>query len=98
MKKIPPIHPGEILSEEFLIPFGITATFLAKEIKVTPIRISQIINAKRSITVDTALRLSFFFGNSPEFWLGLQNHYDIEIAKDKIKKVNFNIKPIQKVA
>ena len=98
MKKIPPIHPGEILSEEFLIPYGITAAVLAREFKVTPIRISQIIKGKLSITVDTALRLSFFFGNSPEFWLGLQTHFDIETAKDKMKKVNFNIRPLKKVA
>ncbi len=98
MKKIPPIHPGEILKEEFLIPYGITAAVLAREIKVTPIRISQILKGKRSITVDTALRLSLFFGNSPEFWLRLQTHFDIETAKDKMKKMNFNIRPLKKVA
>ncbi len=98
MKKIPPIHPGEILREEFLTPYGITAAILAREIKVTPIRISQILKGKRSITVDTAFRLSIYFGNSPEFWLGLQTHFDIETAKDKLRKGNFNIRPLKKVA
>lgn len=98
MKKIPPIHPGEILRDEFLIPFGITAAVLAKKIKVTPIRISQILKGKRSITVDTALRLSIFFGNSPEFWLGLQTHFDIQTAKDNTKKLKLNILPLKQVA
>ena len=78
MDKLPNIHPGEILKEEFLKPFGITAYKLAKEINIPQTRISQIIRGNRRITADTALRLSAFFGNSPQFWLGLQDDFDLE--------------------
>ena len=78
MERLKNIHPGEVLSEEFLIPMKITAYRLAKEIDIPQTRISQIIKGKRRITADTALRLSSFFGNSPLFWLGLQDNYDIE--------------------
>ena len=83
-KKIPIIHPGEILQEEFLIPMKISAYRLAKEIHIDQTRISEIIKGKRGITVDTALRLSKFFGNSVEFWLNLQTQYEIEKNKDKM--------------
>ena len=72
------IHPGEILQEEFLTPFGISAYRLAKEISIPQTRISEILKFNRRITADTALRLSMYFGNSPKFWLGLQNDYDLE--------------------
>ncbi len=78
MKKIPNIHPGEILDEEFLKPLEITAYRIAKETKISQTRISEIIKGKRRITADTALRFSKFFGNSPQFWLGLQNDFDLE--------------------
>lgn len=78
MKKLRNIHPGEILSEEFLIPMGISAYKLAKEISIPQTRISEIVKGNRRITADTALRLSKFFGNSAKFWLGLQDDYDIE--------------------
>jgi len=78
MKKLLNIHPGEILSEEFLLPMEITAYRLSKEIGIPQTRISQIIKGKRRITADTALRLSAFFGNSARFWLGLQDDYDLE--------------------
>jgi addiction module HigA family antidote len=78
MKKLKNIHPGEILSEEFLIPLKITAYRLSKEISIPQTRISEIIKANRRITADTALRLSRFFGNSAKFWLGLQDDFDIE--------------------
>jgi addiction module HigA family antidote len=84
MRKTANIHPGEILNEEFLIPMNITAYRLAKETKISQTRISQIIKSQRSITVDTALRLAKFFGNSPEFWINLQNHYDLEESKQAI--------------
>ncbi len=77
MKKIPNITPGEILEEEFLKPFNISAYRLSKETHIPATRISQILKGRRKITVDTALRLSRFFGNSAEFWLGLQNEYDL---------------------
>lgn len=81
MNKIPNIHPGEILLEEFLKPMNITAYRLAKETKIDQTRISEIIKGKRSITIDTALRFSKFFGNSPEFWINIQVHYDMEEKK-----------------
>ena len=79
MKRLKNIHPGEILSEEFLIPLEISAYRLSKEIAIPQTRISEIINGNRRITADTALRLAKFFGNSAKFWLGLQNDFDIEI-------------------
>ena len=84
MDKLRNIHPGEILQEEFLEPFDITAYRLAKEIKIPQTRISQILQGRRRITADTALRLSEFFGNSAQFWLGLQNDYDLEEERIKI--------------
>ena len=85
-KKIKPIHPGEILLEEFLKPLGISQYRLAKDINVPPRRINEIIHGKRSISVDTALRLSRYFSLSERFWLNLQIRYDIEIQKDKLEK------------
>ena len=89
-KKIPPIHPGEILLEEFLKPMEIRQNRLGKELGVSPRRINEIVHGKRSVTADTALRLSIFFGNSASFWLGLQMDYDHDVATDtsldKIKK------------
>ncbi|MCG9479087.1 MAG: HigA family addiction module antidote protein [Actinomycetia bacterium] len=84
MKRLRNIHPGEILKEEFLEPLNISAYRLAKETSLDQTRISEIIHQKRRITADTALRLAKFFGNTPQFWLGLQNDYDIE--EEKIHK------------
>lgn len=84
MDRLPNIHPGEILQEEFLDPFGITAYKLAKELHIPQTRVSQILQGRRRITADTALRLSWFFGNSAQFWLGLQDDYDLEEEKQKI--------------
>ena len=81
--KLPNIHPGEILSEEFLKPMGISAYRLAKAVRIPQTRISDIIHGKRRITADTALRFAAFFGTSTRFWLGLQNAYDVE---EEIKK------------
>ena len=78
MAKLKNIHPGEILSEEFLVPFNITAYKLAKDIEIPQTRISEIIKGNRRITADTALRLSKYFGNTAKFWLGLQDDFDIE--------------------
>src|SRR6056297_1156619 len=86
MERLPNIHPGEILKEEFLNPFGISAYKLSKEIKIPQTRISQIIKGNRRITADTALRLSEFFGNSPQFWLGIQDDYDLEKERIKIEE------------
>ncbi len=84
MDRLRNIHPGEILQEEFLDPFDITAYRLAKEIKIPQTRISQILQGRRRITADTALRLSEFFGNSAQFWLGLQDDYDLEEERIRI--------------
>ncbi|MGD9079209.1 MAG: HigA family addiction module antitoxin [Desulfobacterales bacterium] len=83
-KKLPPIHPGEILMEEFLKPMGISQYRLAKDITVPPRRINEIVHGKRAITADTALRLGRFFGMSPHFWLNLQTRYDLEITEDSL--------------
>jgi addiction module HigA family antidote len=85
-KKTPPIHPGEILLEEFLEPMGISQYRLAKDINVPARRINEIVHGKRSITADTALRLSRFFGSSERFWLNLQVRYDLEVEKDRLGK------------
>ncbi|WP_039948782.1 HigA family addiction module antitoxin [Leptospira fainei] len=84
MKKIPNVHPGEILHEEFLLPMNITAYRLAKETKLNPTRISEIIHGKRGISADTALRFSKFFGNSVEFWMGIQDEYEIREERERI--------------
>lgn len=86
MEKLANIHPGEILNYEFLKPFEITAYRLSKDLKIPQTRIVEIIKGNRRITADTALRLSKYFGNSPKFWLGIQNDYDIEEEKENKKK------------
>lgn len=92
MEKLPNIHPGEILNEEFLIPLNITAYRLAKKTNIPQTRISEIIKGKRRINADTALRFSIFFGNSAKFWLGLQDDYDIENELNEKPKEFENIK------
>ena len=83
---LPPIHPGEILIEEFLKPMGISQYRLAKDISVPPRRINEIIHGKRAITPDTALRLSKYFGLSERFWINLQARYDLEVEKDRLQE------------
>lgn len=87
MKKIRPVHPGEILFEEFLRPMGVSQNQLGRNLGVSPRRINEIIHGKRSITADTALRLGAYFGNSPSFWLGLQMDYDLESAEDELSEL-----------
>jgi addiction module HigA family antidote len=93
MKKLKNIHPGDVLSEEFLKPLRISAYRLCMDIGVPQTRISEILKGNRSITADTALRLSKYFGNSPSFWLGLQNDYDIE---EELNKKGKHIQLIKK--
>jgi addiction module HigA family antidote len=81
MRDYPPIHPGEILLEEFMKPLSISQYRLAKDIGVPPMRISKIVRGERGISADTALRLSRYFGNSVEFWTGIQTHYEVEKAR-----------------
>jgi len=86
MDRLPPIHPGEVLLEDFMKPLGLSQYRLAKDIGVPPLRISQIVNAKRSITPDTAMRLAYYFGTSAVVWLRLQVRYDLEVAEQEISE------------
>ncbi|MCB0207906.1 MAG: HigA family addiction module antidote protein [Anaerolineae bacterium] len=83
-QKLPPIHPGEILLEEFMKPMGLSQYRVAKDIHVSPRRINEIVHGKRNISADTALRLSRYFGLSERFWMNLQSRYDLEIEKDRL--------------
>ena len=91
-KELSPIHPGEVLLEDFLKPLGLSQYRLAKDIGVKPIRISEIVNGKRSITVDTAMRFARYFGTSADVWLGLQLDYDLESAKDQEERIKQEVK------
>ncbi|MFD3407413.1 HigA family addiction module antitoxin [Aquirufa sp. HETE-83D] len=90
MENLKNIHPGEVLLEEFLVPMGISAYRLAKEINIPQTRISEIVKGRRRVTADTALRLSLFFGNSVKFWMGLQDDFDIE-EELRLKKNEFDL-------
>lgn len=85
-EKMPPVHPGEILLEEFMKPLGLTQYRLAKGMNVYPRKINEIVQGKRAITADTALRLAHFFGTSAEVWMNLQAHYDLEVARDELEE------------
>ena len=93
MKELSNIHPGEVLNEEFLKPLGLSAYRLSKDLNIPQTRISEIIKGNRRITADTSLRLSKYFGNSPKFWLGLQNDFDLE---DEINKKEAEFSEITK--
>lgn len=86
LQRLPPIHPGEVLNEEFLLPMGVTQYRLAKAIGVDARRIHAIVHGERAITAETALLLSRFFDNSAEFWMGLQSQYDLETAADRLSQ------------
>jgi len=92
--KLSPIHPGEVLLEEFIKPMNLSQNRLAIDIGVDARRINEIVLGKRAITADTALRLSRFFGNSPQFWLGLQTQYDLDVAEDHLgKRLDREVRP-----
>jgi addiction module HigA family antidote len=94
--KLQPIHPGEVLLEEFLKPMGISQNHLSLEIGVHPRRINEIVLGKRRITADTALRLARYFNNSPQFWMGLQTEYDLDIATDQLgKRLKTEVRPMR---
>jgi len=97
-REIPPVHPGEILSEDFLKPMGISQYRLARAIGVPPRRINEIVHGKRAITADTALRLGAFFGTDAQSWLNLQAHYDMEIARESLADVLESISPYREAA
>ncbi|MDQ6801246.1 MAG: HigA family addiction module antitoxin [Acidobacteriota bacterium] len=92
-QRLSPIHPGEILAEEFLRPMGISQYRLAKDILVPPRRINEIVQGKRSVTADTALRLSKFFGMSEIFWLNLQARYDLDVQRQRLGKRLRDVRP-----
>ncbi len=96
MQKLPPIHPGEVLLEDFMKPLGLSKYRVAKDIGVPALRISQIVRGQRSITADTAMRLARYFGTSATVWLHLQARYDLEIAQTKIaKRIKREVKVLQ---
>ena len=83
-KRLSPVHPGEVLLEEFLVPLGLTQYRLAKSLSVPARRVNEIVHGARSVTADTALRLARFFGNSERFWLNLQTAYDLDVERDRL--------------
>jgi addiction module HigA family antidote len=94
-----PIHPGEILREEFMIPLGLSAHALAMALRVPAPRINDIVRERRTVTADTALRLARYFGNSAEFWLGLQSDYDMKIAlAENGTRINQDVSPMEQAA
>ncbi len=96
--KLSPVHPGEVLLEEFIEPMNLSQNRLAINIGVDARRINEIVLGKRSITADTALRLARFFGNSPQFWMGLQTQYDLDVAEDQLgKRLEREVRPLELV-
>jgi addiction module HigA family antidote len=96
-KQLKPILPGEILLEEFLNPFKISQNKFARDIDVPVARVNEIIKGKRSITTDTALRFAVYFSTTPEFWINLQNNYDLKIAKKKLlPKITSSVRPLER--
>ena len=98
MKKLPSIHPGEVLLEDFMKPLGLSQYRVAKDIGVPPLRINQIVHGKRSITADTAMRVARYFGTSAAVWLRLQARYDLEIAETRMaKRIKREVKVLKQV-
>ncbi len=98
-KKLKPVHPGEILRQEFMAPLGLSMNKMAMDLRVPVTRIADIIHERRGITADTALRFARYFKNSPTFWMNLQTRYDLEVAEDEIAaKVERDVQPLETVA
>lgn len=94
-KKLKPVHPGEILREEFMAPLGLSMNKMALDMRVTVTRIAEVVNEKRAITADTALRFARYFKNSPAFWMNLQTRYDLEVAEDEsAAKIERDVQPL----
>jgi antitoxin HigA-1 len=94
-KKLPPIHPGEILREDYMVPLGLSMNKLALALHVPVPRIAEIVHERRSVTPDTALRLARYFSTSARFWLNLQSAYDLEVAEDKLaRKIALHVQPM----
>ncbi|MFZ5995860.1 MAG: HigA family addiction module antitoxin [Thermodesulfobacteriota bacterium] len=97
MKRLPPVHPGEVLSEDFMKPLGLSQYRVAKDIGVPALRINQIVHGKRSITADTAMRLARYFGTSAAIWLRLQARYDLEVAEAQMaRRINREVKVLSR--
>ncbi len=95
-RKLKPVHPGEILREEFMVPLGLSMNKVAKALRVPVTRIADIVNERRGITADTALRFARYFRNSPAFWMNLQTRYDLEVAEDEIaRQVERDVQPLE---
>ena len=93
-KRMAPVHPGEILLEQFLKPLAMSQNKLAIEISVPPRRINEIVKGRRRVTADTAMRLARFFKMTPEYWMGLQADYDLDVARDELEeRINFEVRP-----
>ncbi len=98
-KKLKPVHPGEILREEFMTPLGLSMNKMAMDLRVPVTRIGDIVNERRGITADTALRFARYLKNTPTFWMNLQTRYDLEVAEDEISaKVERDVQPLETVA
>jgi len=90
-----PIHPGEILREQFMAEFAVSMNRLARDLRVPVTRISEIVNQRRSVTSDTALRLARYFGTTPEFWMNLQTSYDLDTARFGVAEIERDVRPIR---
>jgi addiction module HigA family antidote len=98
-KKLKPVHPGEILREEFMVPLRLSMNKMAMDLRVPVTRIADIVNERRGITADTALRFARYFKNTPTFWMNLQTRYELEIAEDEIAgKVERDVQPLEIVS
>jgi len=96
VKKLKPVHPGEILREEFMKPLGLSMNKMAMDLRVPVTRIAEIVGERRSVTADSALRFARYFKNSPTFWMNLQSRYDLEVAEDEIAaKVERDVQPLE---
>ena len=98
-KNLKPVHPGEILKEEFMVPLGLSMNKMAMDLRVPVTRIADIVNERRGITADTALRFARYFKNTPAFWMNLQTRYDLEVAEDELAdKVERDVRPLEAVS
>ena len=88
------LHPGEILREQFMADFGISINRLARDLRVPPTRVGEIVNERRAISPDTALRLARYFGTTPEFWMNLQSAYDLDVARASMRQIEADVHPI----
>ncbi len=99
MRKLKPVHPGEILRQEFLAPLGLSMNALALDLRVPVTRIADIVHERRGITPDTALRLARYFRTTPQFWMNLQTHYDLSVLEDKeLERINRDVRPLESVS